>query len=66
MLKQYKLKNYKFILVILVVALNTLGVLLVGSASPSDQKKQLIGMISGLIIMAIVSCFDYNFILKFA
>lgn len=66
MLKQYKLKNYKFILVMLVVALNTLGVLLVGSASPGDQKKQLIGMISGLIIMAIASCFDYNFILKFS
>lgn len=65
MLKQYKLKNYKFILIILVVALNTLGILLVGSASPGDQKKQLIGMISGLIIMMIVSCIDYSFILRF-
>lgn len=66
MFKQYKLKNYKFILVILVMILNTLGVLLVGSASPGDQKKQLIGMISGLIIMLVVSYIDYNFILRFS
>lgn len=63
--KQYKLKNYKFTLIILVVALNILGIMLVGSASPGDQKKQLIGMLSGLVIMAIVSCIDYNFILRF-
>ncbi len=64
--KQYKLKNYKFTLVILVIALNILGIMLVGSASPGDQKKQLIGMLSGLVIMAIVSCIDYNFILRFS
>ena len=39
MFKQYKLKNYKFILIALVVILNTIGVALVGSASPGDQKK---------------------------
>lgn len=64
--KHYKLKNYKFTLIMLVVALNILGVMLVGSASPSDQKKQLIGMLSGLVIMVIVSCIDYNFILRFS
>lgn len=64
--KQYKLKNYKFTLIMLVVVLNILGVLLVGSASPGDQKKQLIGMLSGLVIMAAVSLIDYSFILRFA
>lgn len=64
--KHYKLKNYKFTLIMLVVALNILGVMLVGSASPGDQKKQLIGMLSGLVIMVIVSCIDYNFILRFS
>ena len=64
--KQYKLKNYKFTLIILVAALNILGIMLVGSASPGDQKKQLIGMLSGLVIMAVVSCIDYNFILRFS
>ena len=66
MLKQYKLKNYKFILVMFVVILNTIGVMLVGSASPGDQKKQLLGMISGLVIMLIISLIDYSFILKFS
>ena len=49
MLKQYKLSNYKFILVFFVITLNTIGVLLVGSARPSLMNKQLIGMISGII-----------------
>lgn len=66
MLKQYKLKNFKFLLVMFVVILNTIGVFLVGSASPGDQKKQVIGMISGLVIMMFVALIDYSFILKFA
>ena len=66
MFKQYKLKNYKFILIALVVILNTIGVALVGSASPGDQKKQIIGMVSGIIIMLLVSYIDYNFILHFS
>ena len=66
MFKQYKLKNYKFILIALVVILNTIGVALVGSASPGDQKKQIIGMVSGIIIMLLVSYIDYNFILRFS
>lgn len=66
MLKQYKPKNFKLSLVMFVVILNTLGILLVGSASPGDQKKQMIGMMSGLIIMLIVSLIDYSFILKFS
>lgn len=66
MSKLYQLKNYKFTLVLLVVSLNILGTLLVGSASPGDQKKQIMGVIIGLIIMVIVSLIDYSFILKFA
>ena len=48
------------------VILNTIGVALVGSASPGDQKKQIIGMVSGIIIMLLVSYIDYNFILRFS
>ena len=66
MFKQYKLKNYKFILIALVVILNTIGVALVGSASPGDQKKQIIGMVSGIIIMVVLSLIDYSFILRFS
>ena len=65
MLKQYKLANYKFILIILVIALNTIGVLLVGSARPALLNKQLLGMISGIMLMIAISFIDYSFILKF-
>lgn len=66
MLKQYKLKNYKFILVFYVTALTMMGVLLVGSAKPSLQTKQLIGFLVGFCIMVVVSVIDYSFILKFS
>ena len=66
MFKQYKLKNYKFILVLYVVTLTVIGILLIGSAKPSVQNKQIIGMVLSLAMMLIVSLIDYNFILRFA
>ena len=64
-LKSYKLKDYDFFLVILVSALSTIGVFAVGSARPSLMKAQLYGMIGGLVLMLVISLFDYNWILKF-
>ena len=55
MIKQYKLRDYNFRLVLFLVVLTFMGVLLVGSAEPDLQKKQLMGMILGLVIMVIVS-----------
>ena len=66
MFKQYKLRNYKFILVMYVMILNVIGILLIGSAKPSVQSKQILGMIAGLTIMVMLSLIDYNFILKFS
>lgn len=66
MLKRYRFKNYKFTLVIMVVVLNVIGILLIGSAKPSVQGKQIYGMCAGLVLMAVVSLIDYSFILKFA
>ena len=66
MLKQYKLRNYKFILVILVITLNIIGGLLVASARPSYQNKQVLGMAAGIMLMVFVSLIDYRFILKFS
>ncbi len=66
MLKQYKLKNFKFILIVYVVTLSVIGALLVGSASPGDQKKQVIGIASGIAIMLVLSVIDYSFILRFS
>ena len=66
MFKQYKLRNYKFILVMYVMILNVIGILLIGSAKPSVQSKQILGMIAGLTMMVMLSLIDYNFILKFS
>jgi len=66
MLKQYKLRNYKFILVILVITLNIIGSLLVASARPAYQNKQILGVVAGIMLMVFVSLIDYRFILKFS
>lgn len=65
MFKQYKLKNYRFQLVAYVVLLCIIGVMVVGSAKPSVQNKQIIGIAGGLVVMVIVSLIDYGTILKF-
>ncbi len=66
MIRQYKLQDYNFRLVIVLIALTSMGVLLVGSADPNLQKKQFIGMILGLLIMVIVSLIDFSWILNFS
>ena len=64
MFKQYKLKNYRFRLVAYVVLLCIIGVMVVGSAKPSVQNKQIIGIAGGLVVMVIVSLIDYGTILN--
>ena len=65
MLKQYRLKNYHFQLVVYIIALSIIGILLIGSAKHSVQNKQIIGFIMGLTIMIVLSLVDYTFLLKF-
>ena len=66
MLKQYKLKNYHFQLILYLSLLTIIGILLIGSAKESVQNKQIVGFVGGLIVMIIVSLIDYSFILRFA
>ena len=66
MIRQYKLQDYNFRLIIVLMALTSMGVLLVGSADPSLQKKQFLGMVLGLIVMVIVSLIDFSWILNFS
>ena len=66
MLKRYKLKNYNFLLVILLITISTIGVLLIGSAAREYQSRQLIGVITGLILMVVISLIDYSWILTFS
>lgn len=62
--KPYHLKDYKFNLIISVVALTILGILVIGSAQKSVQNKQIIGLVLGLIVMVIVSLIDYVWVLN--
>lgn len=65
MLRQYKLSDYRFRLIIWVVALSVLGILIIGSANDDYQVKQTGGLILGIILMIIVSLFDYTWVLNF-
>lgn len=65
MFKKYELKDYRFNLVVLLIALTSLGTMVVGSALESVQKKQFIGMILGIIVMVAISLLDYSYILRF-
>lgn len=65
MLKHYRLRDYDFKLIILILALSVIGILAIGSAKESLQNKQIIGVAGGLAIMIVISLFDYVWVLKF-
>lgn len=65
MLKQYRIKDFNFLLVILLFIICTFGVLLVGSADESLQTRQMAGYIAGFAIMLIIAFIDYSWILNF-
>ena len=66
MLKQYKLRNYHFQLVIYIAILNIIGILIIGSAKHSVQKMQIVGLVLGLIVMTVISLMDYSVLLRIA
>ena len=65
MIKQYKLRFYNFKLVALLLAISLFGVQLVASASPDLRNKQLLGVVTGVVILIILSLMDYSWILNF-
>lgn len=64
-MKPYRLKDYKFNLVVLVIAISIIGILAVGSAQKASQPKQILGVVLGLLVMGIISLIDYNWVLRF-
>lgn len=64
MLKQYRVRDFDFKLVILVAALTIIGIFAVGSAEQSLQKTQMAGFIIGMFLMIVISLFDYSVLLK--
>lgn len=65
MLRQYKLSDYRFRLIIWMIALAILGILIIGSANDEYQMRQTYGLIVGVVAMVIVSLMDYTWILNF-
>lgn len=65
MIKQYKLRFYNFRLVLLLIAISSIGVVLVTSARADLRNKQLVGLILGLVVMVVLSLMDYSWILNF-
>lgn len=65
MLKHYRVRDYNFKLLIMVIALAVIGIIAVGSAQESLQTKQIVGFAFGVFLMLVLSLFDYAVILKF-
>ncbi len=64
MLKGYRIRNYDFKLVLLVLALSGVGILAIGSAEPSLQGRQVMGVIAGAFMMIIISLLDYSLLIR--
>ncbi len=62
---KYQIESYRFSLYIMVVAISVLGIFLIGSAEPSVQGRQIIGLALGVICMTVLSLVNYSFILVF-
>lgn len=65
MLKRYRVRDYDFKLVFMLIAITIIGILAIGSANAEYQSKQMIGLIVGVFVMVVLSLFDYHIFLKF-
>ena len=63
MLRQYRLRDYRFRLVCYVFAITIIGILVIGSAEKSVQDQQIFGMVLGTVAMVVISLIDYNWLL---
>ena len=64
MFKRYKLGNYDFKLIILILITSVIGIMAVGSANESLQTKQIAGVCMGMVLMIVISFIDYSQLLK--
>ena len=65
MLENYRIRNYNFKLLILVVVAGIFGTVMINSADSSYLKKQIFGLCICLIGLVVLSLIDYKFISKF-
>lgn len=64
MFRDYRLRNYDFKLILMILILSIVGILAVGSAEESLQSKQIFGVIAGTILMIGISLMNYKWLIK--
>lgn len=64
MFKHYRLRDYDFKLVFMVLAASIIGIVIIGSAMESLQTRQLAGVLLGIFLMLFISIIDYSIVLK--
>ena len=64
MFKTFSYRQFDYLLVLLVLTLNTIGLFAIRSAAPDLQSKQFMGMAVGILFMVFCSMLDYTKLLK--
>ena len=64
MLKNYRLRDFDFKLILMIIALSVIGCLAIGSAEPSLQNKQIVGVVIGILIMLLLIQLIQNYIIQ--
>lgn len=64
MLKTFSFRKYDYFLIALVCALNYCGLIAVRSAAPELYQRQMLGFGIGIVLMILVSLFDYHEVLR--
>ena len=62
--KKYKIIDYDFALMAMVISLTSIGIMAISSADPASQKKQIAGMAIGIFAMIFISLLDYQKLIK--
>ena len=66
MFRQYDFRQYRLTLIFWVCILSILGIMIIGSAQISSQRRQMFGLVLGLTVMLTLSLIDYQYLLRFA
>ena len=66
MFRQYRIRDYKFSLILWVSILSVIGIMVIGSAQRSTQSRQIYGFVLGFVLMLVLSLVDYTWILNFS
>ena len=65
MFKNLHIRDYDFKLILMIVAINVLGILAIGSANSANLSRQILGTCLGFFLMIVLSFIDYRILLKF-